>query len=144
MSVSSSPQRRVRVSVVCVYQEKILCFHAVDPTSGQNYYFLPGGGLEPNENEMDCGTRETFEETGYKVRLKPTSRLTKKYTFYWNGQNCDCETHFYRAHLDENFHPPQPVTDQDYNKGPIWIELSKLRETFNYCEEILNAVQFLI
>lgn len=142
MSVTTQSQKRERVSVVCVFEGKILCFLGVDPKSGQKYYFLPGGVIEPGESEVQCGARETMEETGYRVRLDSSSKLTRKYIFPWNGQQVDCTTHFYRGYLDENFHPPKPVDDADYNLGPTWISISKIPETFGYHDAILNAVQF--
>ena len=32
-------------------------------------YFLPGGGIENNENHQECLEREMLEETGYKVLI---------------------------------------------------------------------------
>ena len=144
MSVSSAPKKRERVSVVCVFEGKILCFLAVDPTSGEKYYFLPGGKIEPGESLVECGERETLEETGYIVRANPSSRVTRKYPFHWDGQDYDCETHFYRAHLNENYHPPAPVKDQDYNKGATWVPLSQIPQAFGYSTAILDAINFLI
>lgn len=136
--------KRERVSVVCVFEGKILCFVAIDPKSGQRFYFLPGGEIEPGESEIACGMRETMEETGYKVRLESESRLTKEYAFFWNGKEYDCVTHFYRGHLDEVFHIPHPVSDQDYNKGPVWIPTGKIHALFEYSKTIHDAVEALI
>lgn len=140
---SSKVIQRERVSVVCVFEGKILCFVGVDPKSSRRYYFLPGGKIEDGENEVRCGERETLEETGYRVRIEQNSRLTKKYMFHWNGRDYKCTTHFYRAHLDEVFHPPKAVQDQDYNKGPVWIPVAKIQTIFDYTEEIHDAVEEL-
>ncbi|MEZ0390691.1 MAG: NUDIX domain-containing protein [Pseudobdellovibrionaceae bacterium] len=136
--------KRERVSVVVVFEGKILCFVGIDPKSGKRFYFLPGGEIEPEETEIKCGERETLEETGYRVRLEKDSRLTKAYPFFWNGKNYDCITHFYRGHLDEVFHVPLPVSDQDYNKGPVWIPTGKIHALFEYSKEIHDAVAALI
>ncbi|MGZ5278834.1 MAG: NUDIX hydrolase [Pseudobdellovibrionaceae bacterium] len=149
MSVSSSnpnPSKaihRERVSVVCVFEGKVLCFVGVDPKTSKRYYFLPRGKIEEGESEVVCGQRETLEETGYKVRIEKDSRLTKRYLFHWNGRDHDCTTHFYRAHLDEVFHAPKAVQDQDYNKGPVWIPAAKIPTIFEYSTEILDAAEEL-
>ncbi len=137
-------RHRERVSVICVHNHKILCFVAIDPTSGRRYYFLPGGGLEAGESEVDCGVRETWEETGYKVIVEAGSKLSKRYLFHWNGQDYDCTTHFFRGHLSEAYHPPHPVEDQEYNKGPVWIPVGKVGAIFDYNQEILEAVEELL
>jgi 8-oxo-dGTP pyrophosphatase MutT (NUDIX family) len=136
--------KRERVSVVCVYDHKILVFVAIDPTSGKRYYFLPGGGLEEGETEVACGIRETVEETGYRVIVEADSRLSKNYLFHWNGQHYDCVTHFYRGHLAEIYRPPKAVVDQDYNKGAVWMPVSKIHVIFDYSPEIHDAVEALI
>jgi 8-oxo-dGTP pyrophosphatase MutT (NUDIX family) len=135
---------RERVSVVCVFEGKILCFVGIDPSTGRRYYFLPGGKLEAGESELECARRETMEETGYRVRIEEHSRLTKAYPFRWDGRDYDCTTHFYRGHLDEVYHPPRAVHDQDYNKGPVWVPVSKLHALFDYSEEIHDAVEALV
>lgn len=35
--------------------------------SNGNYWGFPKGGIEPNESEIDCAKRETYEETGLAV-----------------------------------------------------------------------------
>jgi len=136
--------KRERVSVVCVFEGKILVFVGIDPKTGKRYYFLPGGKIEPDETEIACAMRETLEETGYKVKIEASSRLTKQYPFHWNGRDYDCVTHFYRGHLNEVFHAPLPVSDQDYNKGPVWIPTGKIHALFEYSKEIHEAVKVLI
>lgn len=139
-----SPIPRKRVSVICVFEDKILCFVGVDPKSAKRYYFLPGGSIESGESEVTCGERETLEETGYRVRVEAATKITKQYNFFWNGLYYGCITHFYRAHLNEVFHPPKIVQDADYNKGPVWMPAGKAKAIFDYTPEILQAVLKLI
>lgn len=141
---TTEPISRERVSVVCCHDNQILCFFAVDPTSSRQYYFLPGGGIEPGESELRCGERETLEETGYLVTALPDSKRTAKYHFNWDGKIYLTTTHFYKAVLAQEFVPAGTVSDQDYNKGPRWIPVSEVEKYFDYNLEILEAIRALI
>ncbi len=131
---------RIRSSVVCIHRNKILVFRAVDPTSQKEYYFLPGGLIEENETAVESAVRETFEETGYKIRVDPMSSIDKDYEFFWNGQSYECTTIFYRAYLDEDFHLPGIVKDASYNKGALWLPVTETDQIFSYHPAIKEAV----
>jgi len=133
---------RVRASAVVIHQEKILTFRAVDPHSGQEYFFLPGGEVEPHETAPEAAERETFEETGFKVTIDPDSVEDREYVFSWNNENYNCLTLFYRGQLKS---PMQtPVKDADYNKGVVWIPLSELKAAMGYSEPIYSAILQLL
>lgn len=139
---------RERTSVVCIAsiqgEDHLLCFKAVDPTSGQPYYFLPGGALETGETKEAGAQRETLEETGYAVQVRPASLLSARYPFHWNGDDYDSLTHFFRGDLTEPWRPPGSVQDADYNKGPLWIPVHRIPELFSYKKEIQEAILKLI
>lgn len=133
---------RVRTSVVLVHADKVLTFLAVDPTSGREYHFLPGGGVEPEETAPEAAAREVFEETGFKALVDATSAIDREYLFFWNGEDFDCLTIFYWGKL---ISPMQtPVKDADYNKGVVWIPLAEVEKTFSYSKEISSAITELI
>lgn len=133
---------RVRSSVVVVHRDRILTFRAVDPTSGEEYYFLPGGKIEEDETAPESAERETLEETGFRVRVVPTSNTDREYVFHWNGEDFDCLTIFYWATL---ISPIQTdVRDAEYNKGTHWVPLSEVGATFSYKAEILSAIQEIL
>jgi tRNA(adenine34) deaminase len=133
---------RVRTSVVCLHNEKLLAFHAEDPTSKQKYVFLPGGAIEPSETAPEAAERETLEETGFQVEVDPASSVDKEYLFHWNGQDYDCLTIFYRGRLVS---PTQkPVSDASYHRGVVWIPRKEIRSTFSYSKDILDAILELI
>jgi len=61
---------RVRAAVILIEDEKILLVKHVDPSSGEEWWIPPGGGLLPQERSIvDCAVREAFEETGLKVTV---------------------------------------------------------------------------
>ncbi len=135
-------QPRVRTSVVCIHNGKLLAFHAEDPTSRKNYVFLPGGKIESHETAPEAAERETLEETGFQVGVDPIRSVDREYTFHWNGQDFDCLTLFYRARL---LNPLQrPIHDADYHRGVVWVPQSEIQQTFDYSQDILNAIVELL
>lgn len=142
---TKNPKRmksRVRTSTVVVHNDHLLVFLAVDPTSGREYLFLPGGKVEAHETAPEAAERETFEETGFRVETDPMSATEREYFFMWDGEDYDCLTIFYRARLNSPLQAS--VKDADYNKGAVWIPLERVKEAFSYSEEILSAVTELI
>lgn len=122
--------RRVRASVVCVHNGALLVFKAVDPVSGKEYAFVPGGKVEPGEYPAETAAREASEETGYDVVVDASSELVSEYVFHWNGEDHDCKTYFYCARLKESGAEPKSVDDASYNLGAYWLPLSEVNEKF--------------
>lgn len=129
---------RVRTSVVCVHQNKILGFRAEDPANKKEYFFLPGGKIEADETAPEAAARETLEETGFTVLVDEKNSVDKEYLFQWNNQIFDCLTIFYPASLSSPF--AKKVQDTDYHLGVEWIEKSEVDKAFSYCPEIRDAV----
>jgi 8-oxo-dGTP pyrophosphatase MutT (NUDIX family) len=47
---------------------RVLLFHGIDPgRPDHDYWFTPGGGLDPGESTAEGAARELFEEVGYAV-----------------------------------------------------------------------------
>ncbi len=134
---------RDRVSVVVVRENKLLGFKAIDPTSGQNYFFLPGGAIETNESPLQAAARECFEETGYEVNVLPETAFERKYDFSWDGQSYSCRTIFYLATVTNPDKAPAKVNDASYHQGVEWLPLKSIDQVFAYHEDILWAVQKL-
>jgi len=133
---------RVRTSLVCLHNDKLLAFRAEDPTSKKPYVFLPGGQIEPNETAPEAAARETLEETGFLVRVEESSGVDREYLFHWDGQDFDCLTLFYRGHLTSPMQ--RKVEDAPYHRGVIWIPKSEIESTFSYSADILSAIQELL
>lgn len=128
---------RHRTSVLVVHDNKVLGFHAIDPTNKKKYFFMPGGKIEQGETATEAAVRETLEETGYKIRILPNLELRRRYDFEWDGKINSCDTLFFVGVLDEDWHEPIPVKDTDYNKGTQWIPLKDLNRAFGYHPDIL-------
>jgi len=133
-------ETRIRASIVCVYNDSLLVFKGVDPTSLKTYWFLPGGKIENNESPWSCAEREAFEETGYRIQSLRESETIKEYLHWWDGNQYLCKTFFYRGVLTESWSKPKPVIDADYNKGVEWLNLDAAIASFAYTKEIQEAV----
>ena len=134
---------RIRSTLVCLHEGKVLVFKGVDPTTGREYWFLPGGKIENGESPLACAERETLEETGYEVKALPQSELIKHYKHEWDGAWYDCKTHFFKGVLLGKFHEPRPVNDVEYNRGAMWLPLQNALDAFAYTPEIRDAVEAL-
>lgn len=135
-------QYKLRTSVVCIKNDCLLTFVAIDPSTKKQIIFHPGG--KPNSHEFlyECAERETLEETGYKVKVIPHITTCKKYDFVWDGVTYNCETHFYGAHLLDEY--PVKVSDAEYNHGVFWCPISQIPNYFNYCQSVLDATKELL
>ena len=128
----------MRTSVVVVQNGRLLAFRAEDPTSGKEYFLLPGGGIEEDETAPEAAERATLEKTGFRVKVNPTSNTDREYKFNWSGEDLDCLTIFYRATLISALQGQ--VTDTDYNKGTYWIPAGEVPAAFDYSAAILSAI----
>lgn len=135
---------RDRASVVVLHKNKILGFHAVDPTSQVPYFFLPGGAIEKNETAAESAARECLEETGYKVRILEETAFERKYDFPWDGRVHACRTTFFVGLLDQEWTAPKKVEDASYHRGVDWVESQHVSKVFAYNKDILWAVQKLL
>ncbi|RQW82045.1 NUDIX hydrolase [Micromonospora globispora] len=64
-----TPRRAARVLLVDA-ADRVLLFAGTDPARpGHDYWFTPGGGLDPGESPAEGAARELAEETG--LRLAP-------------------------------------------------------------------------
>ena len=57
---------RYAVRVFAIKDDKIMCIRYKD--INKDFFDIPGGKIEDNEEPITCAARETFEETGYEVR----------------------------------------------------------------------------
>ncbi len=63
-------KHRIRSAVIMIQDHKILLVKHVDPSTGEEWWVPPGGGLEDQDDSiLSCAVRETFEETGLVFQL---------------------------------------------------------------------------
>ena len=136
--------KRIRASVVCRRGDRLLTVRAVDPTTGRPYLLLPGGAVEAGESPAQAATRETIEETGYRVNVAPDSEMVLDYPFCWSGKDYDCRTHFFRATLDDPAAAPAAVNDDPYLLSVEWVPAGDVQSVFAYHDVIRRAVLALV
>lgn len=86
-------------------------------------YFLPGGGIENNENYQECLEREMLEETGYKVLIGTFIGNAKRYFLSTKKEPLINDGYFYLAELLDK--SQEPIEDDHFIK---WIEIDKVQD----------------
>ena len=85
-------------------KNEIIIIHA----QRDNYYKLPGGGIEADEDHHLAGKREAMEETGCNVRVDESCLAT---TEEWRNDLHQI-SYCYRAHLLEDTGAPELTHDE--------------------------------
>ncbi|MBX9976316.1 NUDIX hydrolase [Cytobacillus firmus] len=98
--------------------EKVL---TVQNQSG--HYFLPGGGIEKGESEIECLKREVLEETGYEISNYFFIGNAKSYLPQTKKRPMLSDGYFYLADLGDKIQEP---TEEDHVMK--WIEIRRLAE----------------
>ncbi|MDF2036148.1 NUDIX domain-containing protein [Cytobacillus oceanisediminis] len=110
--------------------EKVL---TVQTQSG--HYFLPGGGIEKGESEIECLKREVLEETGYEISNFFFIGNAKSYLPQTKKRPMLSDGYFYLAGLADKIQEP---TEEDHVMK--WIEIRRLAEVLVH-EHHIWAVQ---
>jgi ADP-ribose pyrophosphatase YjhB (NUDIX family) len=79
-------ERIVRCQAAIIQDGKILLIKHLDRKTGNTYWWLPGGGLKPNETKEDCVIREVKEETNLDVKIERLlfeNAGSDKYHYKW-------------------------------------------------------------
>jgi 8-oxo-dGTP diphosphatase len=70
LSRGSIVSRVVRCQAVIIKDNRMLVLRQYNCKRQEEYWMLPGGGLEDGETEQQCIIREIKEETGFDVEIK--------------------------------------------------------------------------
>ncbi len=134
-------ENRRRATVVCCKGADFLAIELQDPTTGKRMWSLPGGKIEKNETPEEAAIRETLEETGHFVALRPALEKVTQYLFDWDTITFDCTTHWFAARLTEQ--EPIPVDDEAYLLGHRWLPVANIDELFAYHPHIRDVAKEL-
>jgi ADP-ribose pyrophosphatase YjhB (NUDIX family) len=98
-------KHRIRAAAIVVQDDalratggqRILLVRHKTPSTGEEWWIPPGGGIEPEDRTiMDCAVRETFEEAGIRVECRRIAYIRefvqaehdiRHMEFFWVGEN---------------------------------------------------------
>jgi 8-oxo-dGTP pyrophosphatase MutT (NUDIX family) len=135
---------RLRASSVVVHAGRLLCVRLRDPSSRVARLFVPGGAIEPGESPAQAAVRETFEETGYRIALRPDRVRVLSYPYEWDGCLRQITTHFFAACLLDPAGAPAIVRDAPYHEGVEFVPLADLKTALGFHPEMLQAIESLL
>lgn len=93
-------------------------------------YFLPGGGVEPEEDLETALQREILEETGYAVKVREEFATAAQYLYAKSDGACFRKVgHFFLASLTEKISEPTE-TDHELVWCSVDESLRKLAHDF--------------
>lgn len=115
-----------------------------DPLTKVARLFVPGGGVERDEDPAATAEREAREETGYEVAIESASGLVAHYAFTWEGVEWACETTFFRGRLRRPGEAPAAVVDATYHEGVVWLPVGEVRKELAFDAAICAAVERLL
>lgn len=110
----------IRPATIVIKDEKVLLVSS--KYNDEEFYLFPGGGMEFGETVEEAAIRETFEETGVKVKIKDLFHVSEYiYSEDWNKRSISM---FFIAEVVEIL---KPTTDDEGKiKEVKWIKLSEL------------------
>jgi len=82
--------------------------------SGRPYWLIPGGGVEAGESPRLAAVRETFEETGLRLRVADDAPVVRTERRQWSfgGITYDQTNHFFAVRVSAGLEPsPAQLTD---------------------------------
>ena len=110
----------IRPATIVIKDEKVLLVSS--KYHDEEFYLFPGGGMEFGETIKEAAARETFEETGVKVKIKELFHVNEYiYAEDWNKRSVSM---FF---IGEVIEISEPTTNDDGKiKEVKWIKLSEL------------------
>jgi ADP-ribose pyrophosphatase YjhB (NUDIX family) len=137
---------KIRVGGICVYDNKILLIHRINlgkEKSDQEYYAIPGGGVEDGEGITRALIREMKEETNldikvgklfYEMQDKDPKGDNRKHYYY----SCIYTTGEPKLREDSEEAREMKLGVNFYN--PVWIDLKELQNIALFPKQIKQEI----
>ena len=110
----------IRTATIVIKDEKVLLVSS--KYKDEEFYLFPGGGMKFGETIEEAAVRETFEETGVKVKIKDLFHVNEYiHSKDWNKRSVSI---FFIAEVVEILEPT--TNDEGKIKEVKWIKLSDL------------------
>lgn len=114
----------IRPATITIWEGKILLVRS--QYNGEEFFLFPGGGLEFGETLKEGAIRETFEETGIKIKIKKLVHINEYiYREDWNKRSI---TAFFLAESKGKNEINVQTTDGEKIKEAVWMDIQKLEE----------------
>ncbi|MEA2557137.1 MAG: hypothetical protein QOG88_675 [Actinomycetota bacterium] len=134
MAAKPTPRAAVRLLTIDA-RERVLLFGYRNPTSGEEFWATPGGGMEPGESLEDTARREFLEETGHPVTGDLGSVIWRRSVqFEWNGEWIRQSEVFFLYRVDELEVDPD-LEELRRSEGIIghgWFSLDELEDPVGF------------
>ncbi|KAK4125650.1 hypothetical protein N657DRAFT_273747 [Parathielavia appendiculata] len=98
----------------------------------ENYYKLPGGGLEPGEDHETAAKREFQEETGGLIKLRGNGCIaaTKEFRF----SQCQVSYCYVADLVDDSGEPALTEEEIDDGLGHLWMPVEEAKRVIAAAE----------
>lgn len=137
---------RIRASGICFRDNRILLIHRINyelENGNQEYYVIPGGGVESDEKVEDAVIREMKEETSLDVKL---GELFYEFEDY-DGEGkflkyfaYICEYISGEAKLEKSSVEAIEMKEGKQFFNPVWVPLSELQNIVLYPRPIKDEL----
>lgn len=136
---------RVSCKAVIVRDQSVLLIECQDP-EGEDYFILPGGGMEAGESVHEALRRECREEIGAEIIPGPLLCLRD----YIPRKGVEPDKHeqqlelMFACSLKEGQKPANGASPDAAQTGICWIELEDLPLIRLYPESLVERLPFLL
>ena len=115
-------QDRIACRGIVVRDSRLLLSHE----RATDTWMLPGGGLEPGEDEQTCCIREVSEETGFVLRLSPLMLEINEYY-----ENLKYISRYYFGTITGQCERKLTAREAEAGMEPAWLPIDEALELFS-------------
>jgi mutator protein MutT len=131
--------KRVRAGAICIHEGQILLMHRINlerAVGDQEYYVIPGGGVEEGESVEQAVVREADEETTIKLEvgelfLKRDLPNENREEFYYICKYVSGE-----PSLRENTNEFEEMKLGVHFYKPMWVTITEIKNITLYPAEV--------
>ena len=148
--MNKQDQERIRAGGVCIKDGKVLLIHRINlgKENDQEYFVIPGGGVEENEDIKEAVIRELGEETGIKVKVNDIVYETESFN---SSRNIAQHEYYYLCEyisgepaLREDSEEAEEMKLGKHFYKPMWVSKEEAEKSIVYPEEVKSIILKMI